>query len=83
MLQQIIHITFFAYTILIAVRLIGSWVPEFATQPWMLFIAQLTDPYLNLFRRIIPPIGGVLDFSPILGFIVLRFAESFLKMIIK
>lgn len=83
MIGQIIHLTFLTYTIMIAVRIIGSWVPEFAAQPWMLFIAQFTDPYLNLFRRIIPPIGGVLDFSPILGFIVLQLLENFLKIIFR
>lgn len=83
MVSQIIHLTFLTYTIMIAVRIIASWVPEFAAQPWMVFIAQFTDPYLNLFRRILPPIGGVLDFSPLLGFIVLHYAEAFLKIIFR
>lgn len=33
--------------------------------------STLCDPYLNLFRGLIPPIGGTLDLSPILAFIVL------------
>ena len=38
------------------------------------FIVETTDPYLNLFRRFIPPIGGggfALDLSPMIGIIVL------------
>ena len=38
------------------------------------FIEEVTDPYLNLFRRFLPPIGGggfALDLSPILGIILL------------
>ncbi len=38
------------------------------------FIKETTDPYLNLFRRFLPPIGGggfALDLSPILGIILL------------
>jgi len=38
------------------------------------FITETTDPYLSLFRRFIPPLGGrgfALDLSPILGVIVL------------
>lgn len=31
----------------------------------------LCDPYLNLFRGLIPPLGGTIDLSPILAFIVL------------
>jgi YggT family protein len=33
--------------------------------------STLADPYLNLFRGIIPPLGGTLDLSPILAFVVL------------
>lgn len=32
----------------------------------------VTDPYLNLFRGIIPPLGGTLDLSPILAFVTLN-----------
>ncbi len=38
------------------------------------FIEQSVDPYLNLFRRFLPPIGGgrmALDLSPIVGVIIL------------
>ena len=33
--------------------------------------STICDPYLNLFRGIIPPVGGI-DFSPILAFVVLN-----------
>ncbi|MEO0541948.1 MAG: YggT family protein, partial [Cyanobacteria bacterium P01_A01_bin.105] len=33
---------------------------------------QLTDPYLNLFRSLIPPMGGI-DFSAILAILLLQF----------
>jgi YggT family protein len=38
------------------------------------FIAETTDPYINLFRRVLPPIGGggfALDLSPMIAIIVL------------
>ncbi|KAF2285059.1 hypothetical protein GH714_037639 [Hevea brasiliensis] len=35
-------------------------------------LCTLCDPYLNIFRGIIPPLGGTLDFSPILAFLVLN-----------
>jgi YggT family protein len=71
-----IHYVFFGYTILIAVRLIASWFPAFQGQPWLRLIAKCTDPFLNLFRRIIPPIGGRLDLSPMLAFLALKFMEN-------
>lgn len=41
--------------------------PQFISQP----LATVCDPYLNLFRGIIPPLGGTIDLSPILAFITL------------
>lgn len=83
MVGQIIHYVFLAYTIVLAVRIIGSWFPGFATHPYMGVMAQLADPYLGFFRRVIPPIGGMLDLSPILGFLVLQFTEILLRAIFK
>lgn len=38
---------------------------------------QLTDPFLQVFRGIIPPLGGI-DLSPMLGFFLLNFLRGFL-----
>ncbi|KAF2304270.1 hypothetical protein GH714_029069 [Hevea brasiliensis] len=38
--------------------------------------STLCDPYLNIFRGIIPPLGGTLDLSPILAFLVLNAFSS-------
>ena len=70
------------YTLFLLVRVIGSWFPNFARHKIMRFVAFYTDPYLNLFRRIIPPIGGVLDLSPLIGFFVLQLIQKFLLSII-
>ena len=43
------------------------------------FVDDVTEPYLGLFRRIIPPIGAGgmgIDFSPIVALIVLRVVAS-------
>lgn len=71
-----IHLLFSAYTLLLFVRVVGSWFPSFARSKFMCFVAHYTDPYLNVFRRWIPPIGGVLDLSPLLGFFVLQIGEG-------
>jgi YggT family protein len=69
---------FLVYIILILIRVLLSWVPRMPYNPALRavlnFIAETTDPYLNLFRRVIPPIGGGgfgLDLSPMIGLIVL------------
>jgi uncharacterized protein YggT (Ycf19 family) len=60
-----------AYNLIITARVLLSWVPQAqgigALQP----IFAITDPYLNLFRGIIPPIGG-LDLSPLAAFFLLN-----------
>lgn len=64
------------YTVLLIIRILLTWFPnvDWYKQPFAL-LSQLTDPYLNLFRSIIPPLGGI-DFSPILGFLVLNLIQS-------
>jgi YggT family protein len=69
---------FLVYIILILIRVLLSWIPRMPYNPTLRavldFITDTTDPYLNLFRRIIPPIGGGgfgLDLGPMIGLIVL------------
>ena len=69
---------FLVYLILIIIRVLLTWVPRLpynrALRASVGFIEEVTDPYLNLFRRFLPPIGGggfALDLSPILGIILL------------
>ncbi|BAY90364.1 MULTISPECIES: YggT family protein [unclassified Tolypothrix] len=73
-LATFIHI----YTVLLIVRVLLTWFPniDFYSQPFAA-LAQITDPYLNLFRSIIPPLGGM-DFSPILAFLVLQLVGDWL-----
>jgi YggT family protein len=61
------------YMILLIIRVLLSWFPNVSWgNPVFSTLSQLTDPYLNLFRSIIPPLGGM-DFSPLLAFFLLQF----------
>ncbi|NES86679.1 MAG: YggT family protein [Moorea sp. SIO2B7] len=66
------------YQLLIIVRILLSW---FQTAEWanqaMSFLSPITDPYLNIFRSFIPPLGG-LDISPILAIFALQIVAGFL-----
>jgi len=69
---------FLVYIILILLNILISWVPRMPYNPWLRavldFVTEMTNPYLNLFRRVIPPLGGggfALDLSPMIGIIVL------------
>jgi YggT family protein len=68
---------FLVYIVLIFLNVLSSWIPRMPYSPWLRavldFIAETTNPYLNLFRRFIPPLGGgfAIDLSPIVGVVVL------------
>ncbi|KAL0330637.1 UNVERIFIED_CONTAM: YlmGprotein 2, chloroplastic [Sesamum angustifolium] len=59
------------YNTLLVVRLVLTWFPN-APPAVVSPLSTLCDPYLNIFRGIIPPLGGTLDLSPILAFLVLN-----------
>ena len=64
------------YFVLLIIRILLSWFPNINWfDPPFSILSQLTDPYLNLFRSIIPPIGG-LDFSPLLAIFLLQFIQT-------
>lgn len=69
-----ISLIFQLYTLMLFARILSSWVPQLNEYRAMQFIRYYTDPYLNLFRSIIPPLG-MIDISPIVAFICLSFIE--------
>ena len=77
-----VHLLFYVYTLMLMVRVLGSWIPEFSRTKFMRVVALYTDPYLHLFQKIIPPIRGVLDLSPIVAFFALYLLEKFILTII-
>ena len=74
---------FIVYIILIFIRIVASFVPRMPYNPYLRavldFAQETTDPYLNFFRRLIPPIGGGggfgLDLSPAIGLLLLFVAR--------
>ena len=69
---------FLVYIVLILVRVLMSWFTRIPYYPWLdavlNFVREVTDPYLNLFRRFMPllRIGpGALDLSPWIATILL------------
>lgn len=81
LLLQIISMLFWVYTIMLFVRILSSWFPEYQRHQFFLFIAFYTDPYLNIFRSVIPPLG-MIDISPIIAFLCLGFIEEAIKIVI-
>jgi len=84
-----VNTLFTVYIALIIVRIVLSWLPRMPYQPVLRavvgFVEDVTDPYLNLFRRIIPPVRlgpAALDLSPIVGIFLLVILQSFVVPLI-
>ncbi len=68
------------YEMLIVVYALTTWFPitnEYFVQARD-FLARICEPFFALFRAIIPPMGGMLDFSPIFALLVLEYGVPFL-----
>lgn len=63
------------FNTVITARILLSWFPQAQGIPVLQPVFQITDPYLNLFRGIIPPVFG-LDLSPILAFVTLDLLKT-------
>ncbi|MDN3505576.1 MAG: YggT family protein [Rhabdochlamydiaceae bacterium] len=81
-LYRLVQIVFSTYMLLLLIRIIASWFPNINRYRAMHFLQFYTDPYLNFFRRFIPPIGGTIDLSPIVAFIALSFLEKFVLYLV-
>ena len=77
---------FTVFLLLIITRIVLSWIQMFRPIPYNMplratigFVEESVDPYLNVFRRLIPPLGGPgmgIDLSPMLGIILLLIVQS-------
>jgi YggT family protein len=78
-----VNALFIVYIILIFANILISWLPRVpynrGLHVLLEFVTETTNPYLNLFRRFLPPIGGggfALDLSPMIGVVVLLVLQA-------
>lgn len=81
MLVNMIHLIFQVYLVMLFVRIVSSWLPEFQQYKIMQFVRFYTDPYLNFFRSFIPPLG-MFDLSPIAAIFALGYIEQFVLFVV-
>ena len=78
-LLQVLAQTLQIYSLVLIVRVLLSWFPNLDwSNPILSNVSSITDPYLNVFRGLIPPIGG-LDLSAILAFMALSLMQQLLN----
>lgn len=77
---QLVELFFYLLNLAIFARILLSWLPIAGIRvdpynPIVRLLHDITDPILEPFRRIIPPIG-MIDISPIVAIIVLQVVQS-------
>lgn len=71
------------YSMVIFIYVMMSWIPMSNGVVADIYSAlgKICDPFLDLFKRLIPPIGGMIDITPIIALLVLQFGVRFLVML--
>ncbi len=85
--ERVVSGAIFLYQFLIFIRVILSWVntdPYRSTvdHPLVRLLQRITDPVLVPLRRLIPPIGGTVDITPIVVLILLEIVRRILSSIL-
>jgi YggT family protein len=68
-----LHVFIYVYLLLVFAYVLSSWFQISYSSPLhavVRFLSDVCEPYLRLFRRVIPPVGP-LDLSPMVGIVVL------------
>jgi YggT family protein len=63
------------YSFALIIYILMSWFPNARSSTIGQFFARICEPYLEPFRRIIPPLG-MIDISPLVAILVLKFAAT-------
>jgi len=86
----VVNTAFTVYYWLLIARIILSWVPQLldnpAVKPIAVFIIDITEPFISLFRRMIPMVaagGAGFDFSPLIAIITLVVLQNFVLFILR
>lgn len=80
---EVIGWLFQIYSYMIIAYVLMSWLPNARESVIGDLLAKFVEPYLSPFRRFIPPILGMIDISPIVALIALRFASYGLMTLIR
>jgi uncharacterized protein YggT (Ycf19 family) len=83
-IENFVHVFVSVYILLIFGYIITSWV-KLPYSPWLnriqRFLYDVCEPYLRLFRRVLPPLGP-LDISPIVAVFSLIFLDRLIQTIL-
>ncbi len=68
------------YSYILLARALVSWIPNLdPSNPGVQILYRLTEPVLEPIRKLIPPLGGVMDISIMVAFFALILLEQLLR----
>ena len=67
-----------AYTWIIIIYCLLTWIPSSARMIAEVkrILSMIVEPFLKPFQKLIPPIGGMVDITPIVAVLVLQLARA-------
>ena len=77
---SILSAAIYYYSWALIIYILMSWFPNARSSTIGQFLGKICEPYLEPFRKIIPPLG-MIDISPIVAFLVLNLATSGLNQL--
>jgi len=80
-LYSVVDLLFQIYSWMIIAYILMSWAPQMRETPVGQILGKAVEPYLQPFRRFIPPIG-MIDISPIAAFFALDFIHIGVKTVL-
>lgn len=73
-LMELVSTVINAYSMLLVIYALLTWFPNARSSGLFRIIGRLVEPYLNIFHRLIPPIG-MISFSILFAILFLRLVE--------
>jgi YggT family protein len=82
--RSFVDVFIYVYVLVIFAYILTSWI-RLPYSPWLnrvqRFLYDVCDPYLRIFRRVVPPIGP-LDLSPMFAVITLLVLKALIDAIL-
>jgi YggT family protein len=82
-IATLISVLFQLYEFLLLIRVLLSWINvdpyrPVIDHPAIRLLERITEPVLAPLRRLIPPIGGTIDISPVVALLLLEIVRRLL-----
>ena len=80
---EILSMLLTIYSYILLARALISWIPNLDPyNPFVQFLYQITEPVLDPIRKLIPPLGGMIDISMIVAFFGIMILQFMLASLV-